>query len=100
MSVRAESCRPSIPVQERPAYGGSDRVAGRDGSGRSRPLGPQEPRSAHSESPPTFSRDGSCHTDLRARGLLRAACLGSLVKSYAEEAWLVSPVHRPFTPAV
>jgi len=24
---------------------------------------------------------------------LRAACLGFLVKSYAEEAWLVSPQH-------
>src|SRR5712671_1855521 len=100
MSVPAESCHRSIPVQERPAYGDSDRVAGRDGSEGSRRLGRREPRLAHSVSPPTFSRDGSCHTDLRARGLLRAACLGSLVKSYAEEAWLVSPGHRPFTPAV
>src|ERR1700737_3914003 len=93
MSVRAESSHRSIPVRERPAYGDSDRVAGRDGSGRSRPLGRQEPRSAHSESPPTFSRDGSCHTDLRARGLLRAACLGFLVKSYAEKAGLVASRH-------
>src|SRR3984893_12777745 len=74
----------------KPACGGSDRAAGRDGSERSRRVGRREPRSAHSESPPTFSRDGCCHTDLRARGLLRAAGLGFLVKSYVEEAWLSS----------
>src|SRR5882762_3384452 len=81
MSVRAESCRPSIPVRERPAYGDSDRAAGCDGSERSRRLGRREPRLAHSGSPLTISRDGSCHTDLRARGFLRAACLGFLVKA-------------------
>src|SRR6266481_4115127 len=81
MSVRAESCRPSIPVRERPAYGDSDRAAGRDGSERSRRLGRREPRLAHSGSPLTISRDGSCHTDLRARGFLRAACLGFLVQA-------------------
>src|ERR1700730_19134007 len=90
MSVPAESCHQSIPVQETPAYGDSDRGAGRDGSERSRRLGRREPRLAHSESPPTFSRDGCCHTDLRARGLLRAACLGFLVKNHAEEARLSS----------
>src|SRR6266446_7117933 len=81
MSVRAESSRPSIPVRERPAYGDSDRAAGRDGSERSRRLGRREPRLAHPESPLTISRDGSCHTDLRVRGFLRAACLGFLVKA-------------------
>src|SRR6202022_4891000 len=81
MSVRAESCHQSIPVQERPAYGDSDRAAGHDGSERSRRLGRREPRLGPSESLPTFSRDGSCHTDLRARELLRAACLGFLVKA-------------------
>src|SRR6266853_1046037 len=94
MSVPAESSRPSIPVQEMPAYGDSSRAAGRDGSERNRRVGRREPRLAHSESPPTFSPGGSCHTDLRARGFLRAACLGFLVKSYAEEARLVSPRHR------
>src|SRR6266851_7033604 len=58
MSVRAESCHPSIPVQERPACGDSDRGAGRDGSERSRRLGCREPRLAHSESPPTFPETG------------------------------------------
>src|SRR3984893_6601344 len=81
MSVRAESCRPSIPAQERPAYGDSDRAAGHDGSERSRRFGRPEPRLAHSESPLTISRDGSCYTDLRARGFLLAACLGFLVKA-------------------
>src|SRR5271166_7122777 len=81
MSVRAESCHQSIPVQERPAYGDSDRAAGRDGSERSRRSGRREPRLMHSGSPPTVSRDGSCHTDLRARGLLPAACFGFLVKA-------------------
>src|SRR6202022_583373 len=81
MSVRAESCHQSIPAQERPAYGDSDRAAGHDGSERSRRLGRREPRLVHSESLPTFSRDGSCHTDLRARELLRAACLGFLFKA-------------------
>src|ERR1700738_1237899 len=90
MSLRAESCRRSIPVQETTAYGDSARAAGRYGSERSRRLERREPQLAHSESPPTFFRDGSCHTDLRARGLLRAACLGFLVKSHAEEARLSS----------
>src|ERR1700730_6219438 len=90
MSVRAASCRRSIPVRERPAYGGSDRAARRDGSERSRRVERREPRLAHSESPPTFSRGGRRHTGLRARGFSRAACLGFLVKSYAEEAWLSS----------
>src|ERR1700736_6240745 len=93
MSVRAESCHQSIPVQERPAYGDSNCAAGRDKSERSRRMGRREPRLAHSESPPTICRDGCCHTDLRARGLLRAAWLGFLVKSYAEEAWLVASRH-------
>src|ERR1700720_1748727 len=86
MSVRAESCRPSIPVRERPAYGDSDRAAGRDVSERSRRLGRREPRLAHPESPLTISRDGSCHTDLRARGFSLAACLGFLVKRRADGA--------------
>src|ERR1700730_3700139 len=94
MSVRAKSCRRSIPVRERPAYGGSDRAARRDGSEKSRRVERREPRLAHSESPPTFSRGGRRHTDLRSRGLSRAACLAFLVKSYAEEARLVSPQHR------
>jgi hypothetical protein len=64
------------------------------GSERSRRVERREPRLAHSESPPTFSRGGCCHTDLRARGLSRAACLAFLVKRYAEEARLVSPQHR------
>src|SRR3984893_17967057 len=73
MSARAESCHQNISVQERPPCGDSGRVAGRDGSERNRRLGCREPRLALSELPPTSSRDGCCHTDLRARGLLRAA---------------------------
>src|SRR3984893_17420150 len=90
MSVRAESCRRSIPVRERLAYGGSDRAARRDGSERSRRVERREPRLAHSESPPTFSRGGRRHTDLRSRGLWRAAGLAFLLNSYAEEARLSS----------
>src|ERR1700730_16336151 len=82
----------------KPACGGSDRAAGRDGSERSRRVGRREPRLAHSESPPTFSRDGCCHTDLRARGLLRAACLGFLVKNYAEDASFSSNTVVPTAP--
>src|ERR1700720_4461573 len=77
-----------------PAYGDSGRAAGRDGSERSRRVGRREPRSAHSESPPTFSRDGCCHTDLRARGLLRVAVLVSLSKATPRRHGYC-PQHRP-----
>src|SRR6266404_2983250 len=99
MSLRAESCHRSIPVQERPAYGDSDRAAERDGPERSRRVGCRELRLAHSESPPTFSRDGPGHTDLGARGLLRAACLGFLVKAtLSKRGWFLLTV-VPTAPA-
>src|ERR1700720_2371536 len=93
MSVRAESCRRSIPVRERPAYGGSDRAARRDGSERSRRVERREPRLAHSESPPTFSRDGCCHTDLRARDFCERHVLVSLSKATPRRRGC--PQHRP-----